>query len=206
MRRFSLLLLFFVTLGLPAGATVAGATVAGANHDSDHKELTELRITTQKAINGSNFDILKPYLVEDNLTVITVDGKKCVSLNEFSEYWNKLLQSKEYGLDKIEVNPVADGPTEFLADNIGICHGTSTDRYFFKNGDVRTMPERWTAVVLKEDGKWKISRILFSANILDNPVIKAIEQESVKLAVITGIGGAVFGAVLAWLVCRPKKS
>ncbi len=198
MRRILLMLVSVVVLLSPAGVQ------ASADREADHKELTALRETTQKAINTMNFDILKPYLVSDNLTVITVDGKKYESLTAFRDYWNQLFQTKAFGLDRIEVNPVADGPTDFLADTVGVCHGTSNDRYFFKNGEIRVMPERWTAVVVKDNGQWKVSRIIFSANILDNPVVTALQQETGKVIAIAGLAGLTIGAAVMWLIGRKK--
>lgn len=199
MRRMLLMLVAVLVLMAPAGVRAAD------DREADHKELTALRETTQKAINTMNFDILKPYLVSDNLTVVTVDGKKCESLSAFSEYWNKLFRTKEFGLDRIEVKPVADGPTEFLSDTVGICHGTSNDQYYFKSGDVRSMPERWTAVVLKDNGVWKVSRIIFSANILENPVVTAVQQETGKAIAVAGLAGLVLGILAGWLLGRMKK-
>lgn len=198
MRR---IVLAFLTTGV---LLLPGCVQAAVEREDDHKELTALRETTRKAINTMDFDTLKPYLIGDSLTVITVDGKKVTSLEGFRDYWSKLFHTKEFGLDKIEVNPVADGPTEFLSDTVGVCHGTSTDKYFFKNGDVRSMPERWTAVVVKDDGGWKVSRIIFSANILENPVVTALQQETGKIIGVCGLGGLAIGVLVTWLLLRKK--
>lgn len=172
---------------------------SGDAHAQDHVELTKLREVTEKAINSRDFETLKPYLVKDNLTVITVDGQKFASLDAFRDYWTKLFENKTFGIDKIEVKPVADGPTEFLSDNVGICHGTSNDSYYFKTGDVKVMPERWSAVVVKDGGVWKVSRIIFSANILDNPVVTTIKDDIQKFVIIAVLAGALVGIVIGAL-------
>jgi hypothetical protein len=186
------------------------AAYAADVHEKDHADLTELRKFTQQAINTQQFETLRPHLAGDTLTVITVDGQKLGSLDEFATYWNNLFKDKKTGLDRIEVNPVADGPTEFLAPNVGISHGTSTDKYYFKNGDVKEMPGRWTAVVLKEGDAWKISRIIFSASIFDNPMVKdalkVIEQETQKAVAIAGVGGFLMGAIAGFLIGNRKKA
>jgi hypothetical protein len=168
-------------------------------HAQDHAELTKLRQVTEKAINSRDFETLKPYLVKDNLTVITVDGQKFVSLDAFRDYWTKLFENKTFGIDKIEVKPVADGPTEFLSNDVGVCHGTSNDSYYFKTGDVKVMPERWSAVVVKDGGTWKVSRIIFSANILDNPVVTTIKDDIQKFVIIAVLAGALVGIAIGAL-------
>lgn len=192
----------FISLAASTAMAVESPKVqveTGDAHAKDHAELTKLREVTEKAINTRDFEALKPFLVNDNLTVITVDGQKFVSLNAFRDYWTKLFENKAFGIDKIEVKPVADGPTEFLSDSVGICHGTSNDSYYFKSGEVRVMPERWSAVVVKEGDVWKVSRIIFSANILDNPVVTTIKDDIQKFVIIAVLAGALVGIVIGAL-------
>lgn len=192
-------------MSLIASCALAMETPPGAAatpdqvHAKDHIDLTKLREITEKAINTRNFDTLKPYLVKDSLTVITVDGQKFVSLDAFRDYWTKLFENKTYGVDKIEVKPVADGPTEFLCDTVGVCHGTSNDTYYFKSGETKVMPERWSAVVVKDGDTWKVSRIIFSANILDNPVVTTIKDDIQKFVIVAVLAGAVVGIVIGAL-------
>lgn len=172
---------------------------------ADHEALKGLLKVTQQAFNTENFDLMKDHIAKDSFTVVTIDGGKFESLEAFRTYWNDILKKNKTGLERIEVNPVADGPTEFLAENVGICHGKSNDKYYFTSGDVRTMPERWTAVVLKEGGDWKVSRIIFSANVLDNPVVSGTKDAMQNFIIWAAIAGLVIGALGMWLF-RCKKA
>jgi LPXTG-motif cell wall-anchored protein len=201
MRKSSILILPVVM----SIASAAWAEVGAADRSADHEALKKLLVTTREAINTEKFDTLKPFLAKDNLTVVTVDGQKLQSLDAFQDYWKKLFENKVTALDKIMVNPVPDGDTEFLSENVGICHGTSNDQYFFKDGSVRSMPERWTAVIVKEGPVWKVSRIIFSANILDNPVITAVKDSTQNLILIAAAAGLLLGAAGGWLLGRKKK-
>jgi len=201
MRKISMLILpVAMSIGTTAWAAVSESRTA------DHDALKKLLVTTSTAINTQKFDTLKPFLAKDNLTVITVDGQKFGSLDAFQDYWKKLFENKITNLDRIEVNPVPDGDTEFVSENVGICHGTSNDKYYFKGGDVRTMPERWTAVVLKEGPTWKVSRIIFSANIMDNPVVTALKDRMQNYLLIAGACGLLLGGVTGWLLGQKKKA
>jgi hypothetical protein len=197
MRQVLFMMMTLVIWLNPVGAWAEDARRA------DHDTLKALLKTTQQAFNTKNFDLIKPYIAKEHFTVITIDGNKFESLEAFRQYWNDILKNNKTGLARIEVNPVADGPTEFLADKVGICHGTSNDRYFFTSGDVLTMPERWTAVVLNEDGVWKVSRIIFSANILDNPVLTSTKDALQKFILLAALAGLLVGAFGMWLFrCR----
>ncbi len=61
------------------------------------------------------------------------------------------------------------------------------------------MPERWSAVVVKDGGIWKVSRIIFSANILDNPVVTTIKDDIQKFVIIAVLAGALVGIVIGAL-------
>lgn len=74
-------------------------------HAKDHAELTKLREVTEKAINSRDFETLKPYLVKDNLTVITVDGQKFVSLDAFRDTGPSYLKIRLSASTKLKLNP-----------------------------------------------------------------------------------------------------
>lgn len=61
------------------------------------------------------------------------------------------------------------------------------------------MPERWSAVVVKDGGTWKVSRIIFSANILDNPVVTTIKDDIQKFVIIAVLAGALVGIAIGAL-------
>lgn len=198
MHRF-LWLLVGVLILLPVNSW------AEKSHEADHTVLKALLTTSKEAFNTKNFDLLKPLITKERFTVVTIDGKKFESLDAFRTYWDDVLKENKTGLSRIEVNPKADGPTEFLSDTVSICHGISNDRYIFTNGDVKVMPERWTAVMVKEAGSWKLSRIIFSANILDNPVLSGTKEAMQNLVIGGVLAGLLIGALGMWLF-RPKKA
>ncbi len=197
MRKLALLLiLIFVGLA-PA------ASFAEEERHTDHEALRALAKTAKEAINSKNFDALTPILAKENLTIITVDNHKFASVEEFKAYWEQLFQGKDAVLDNIQVDPSADNVTEFLADNIGTVDGVSNETYHFKDGDVRNMQTRWSAVVKQEDGAWKIVKIHFSANLLDNPVLDAVKKKAESFILIAAIAGFALGALVkGFMRCR----
>lgn len=199
MRRFLLVVISVFIWLTPVSSWAEEARKA------DHDALKGLLKITQQAFNTENFELMKNHIAKDNFTVVTIDGNKFESLEAFRTYWNDILKKNKTGLERIEVNPVADGPTQFLAENVGICHGTSNDNYYFTSGDVRTMPERWTAVLLKEEGAWKVSRIIFSANVLDNPVLTGTKDAMQNFILLAALAGLAIGALGMWLF-RCKKA
>lgn len=79
---------------------------------------------------------------------------------------------------------------------------TSDGRYTFKDGDVRQMKSRWSAVVQKDGDTWKLASVHFSTNLLDNPVLDAARKAVQKTALIAGAIGIAVGLAIGFLLRR----
>ncbi len=176
-------------------------SVNAQDREQDHEELRALLRTLTEAVNSRDLDRARP-LTHSRFTMITVDNKKFTSLDDFEAYWEGLFTGENALLTKAELRPEADGPTEFLSEDIGVVHGTSNEVFRFVDGEERVMKTRWTAVVQKEDGVWKLSRAHFSANILDNPVLRAAQSFSYWLAGGGLIVGFILGGLITYLIRR----
>ena len=100
----------------------------------------------------------------------------------------------------MEVKPVSDELTRFVSDTSGVVYGVSDDAYTFRDGDVRTMKTRWSAVVQKDGDAWKLVNVHFSSNLLDNPMLDAAKSYAQRMAWIAGAVGLVVGALLMALL------
>lgn len=171
------------------------ASVNAQDREQDHEELRSLLGSLTEAVNSRNLDLARP-LVHPRFTMITVDNMKFTSFDDFETYWEGLFAGDDALLTRAVLRPEADDLTEFLGDDIGVVHGTSNDIYVFADGDERTMATRWTAVLQKDDGAWKLSRIQFSANLLDNPMLGAAKT----FAYWTGGAGLALGLIIGGLL------
>lgn len=171
--------------------------------EADHESLRTLLKKSTEAMNEQKFDDLRPYLA-DKFTVITLDNNKFNSLDEFKAYWDKMFKGDKAKLKSVTITPIADEKTYFPADNVGVVDGTAEQTYRFTDGDVRTINTRWTAVVSKENNQWKIVKVHFSGNILDNPVLDALKNSLYKIAIGAALAGFALGWVLAKMMRRSK--
>ncbi len=173
------------------------------DREKDHEELRALLRTAKEAVNAKNYDALKP-LLHEKVSITTIDQKLLTGFDEFKKEFTALFTGDNAPLKSITFNPEADALTEFVGDNIGLSHGTSTDTYVFSDGDTRTMKSRWTATLIKDNGKWKILNLHIGANILDNPVTEAAKGYVSKVGIGAGLGGLVLGFLVAWFLRRRK--
>ena len=196
--RRKLLLFCLIALSL---ASIALAE----DHEADHNELRALLRTATDAMNTGNFDALRP-LFYDKFSITTVDQELFTNLDNFKAYYEGLLKGGNAQLKSIVFHPEADALTEFVGDNIGLSHGTSTDTYTFADGDVRTMTSRWTATVYKGNGKWKILNLHIGTNLLDNPVTATLKGYVKKAAIVGGVGGLIIGLIIAWFLRGRRRA
>ncbi len=193
---FSLLLVSLLTIQ-PSTAN---------DREADHEALRKIMKISSEALNSGNLDLLKPVLSAEHFSIVTVDSQRFDSLEAFSAYWNQLFVGENALLERIEVDPTADSETEFIAENVGVVGGTSTETYHFTDGDVIPMKTRWSAVTIKEGDDWKLARIHFSANILDNPLLDLAKQKMIQYVIIVFLAGLVLGLLLMGIIRRKKST
>jgi hypothetical protein len=184
-------------------ALLASAVVAQEPRKEDHDQLRALMKKGADALTTRNIDSMAPY-VFPGFTVITLDDKKLKGLPEVKQYYGNLFDGPNAMLKAMEVRPEADDVTQFLDDNSGVSYGVSNDRYTFRDGDVRDMKSRWSAVVQKDGGTWKLVSVHFSGNLLQNPVLDAAKSTVRNAAIIAGAVMLVIGILVGWLVGRRR--
>lgn len=187
----------------PSAPATQPAPAVSKLGEQDHEELRLLLRSARDAANAKNFDALKPLFYE-KFSITTVDQKTFTNLEDFKAYFASMFTGDKAPLKSITFNPEADALTEFIGDNIGVSHGTSTDTYAFTDGDTRTMTSRWTATLIKDNGKWKILNLHFGTNLLDNPVVNTMKSSLYKVGGIAGVVGLLIGFVLAWVMRRRR--
>lgn len=181
-----------------------GGVWAQDARQQDHEELRALLGTIAQAINARDFGKLAPVL-DQEFWVTTVDQKRFTSLDAFRTHWEGLFKSDRALVRRVTIKPTADELTRFLAPDVGLSSGTSEDTWEFSDGDVRVMKVRWTAVVRKADGRWRLASAHVGTDLLDNPVVEAAKQRAWRLAAGLGIGGLVIGALGGVVLGRRRR-
>jgi hypothetical protein len=98
-----------------------------------------------------------------------------------------------------------DTTRTFLSSETEVAHGAAISTFHFTDGNVATMPLRWTAVLQKSQSKWMIQTLHFSANLLDNPVLSGAQTLTRTVGIVTGISGLLLGAIGMRLIRRRRQ-
>jgi len=74
-----------------------------------------------------------------------------------------------------------------------------------KDGRTFTLKTRWSGAAIYEDGKWKVLTAHVGNNLLDNPILDAMEKMKWIWAAVAAAIGLVVG-VLGTLLLKRRKA
>lgn len=140
--------------------------------EKDHAALRLLMTNVTEAINSQDVDKLVTYFTPD-FVFTAVNQDAITNAAAFKAYYARMFTGDGAVIRKITVAPSADALTRFIGENAGYCTGVSRDEYVVKSND-RTivMESRWTALLVKDAGQWKVATLHSGVNVLDNPVME----------------------------------
>ncbi|MBW4564002.1 MAG: nuclear transport factor 2 family protein [Mojavia pulchra JT2-VF2] len=172
--------------------------------DTSQQEINTIIGTREialQALNTRDFSKIEPYL-HPSFTITTVDNQVFHKVPEFEKYWNQQFSNS---IQDIKMALKGDPVRTFLSSETVVSAGDAIATFSFKDGNVRTMAMRWTAVLQKLQDKWTIQSLHFSSNLLDNPVLNAAQQVRWIVAVAAGIGGFLLGVIMMLVLRRQPK-
>lgn len=169
--------------------------------DADHVELRALGGQLVKAISDGDMDAIEP-LLHPNLVVTWQDGQVCKGPAEIRKFYAAMAAKSKKTFQGYKVPPTADEPTILYSGaTTGVAYGYNVGVFHLAGKDFE-MPNRWTATMVKENGKWLLSSYHVSMNVLDNPLLNAVKCIAIIGAALALVGGFLVGLMLG----RRKKA
>lgn len=195
-RLFSIILILLTMLNSPQ-SVLADVSV----NPQEIQGIIQTRELAVEAINTRDFSKIKPYL-HPKFTITTVDNRIFHTADEFEQYWNQQFSGAIKNIAmKLEDNTLRT----FLSPETEVAYGEAIATFSFADGNVATMPMRWTAVLQKFENKWTIQTLHFSSNLLDNPLLNSTKKLGRNLAIGAGIGGLLLGAIAMFILRRQSS-
>jgi len=105
-------------------------------------------------------------------------------------------------VDSFHCDVKVDELTSLYGTNTGVCFGSSDEQFKLANGKNLNVKGRWTATLIKEDGRWLVASLHVSTNLFDNVMLDLAKKA-------TGVACAVcfvVGVLIGWFVGRRRKS
>ena len=172
-----------------------------SDNEKEHQEMRQLLADVTQAINTEDIDHIRNFFAKDYIYV-GADQSTVTNRTEFLAYYDKLLGGKNALLKSLNFQPKALMKTKFIQDNVGIVYGESDDTYVLANGHTTKVKSKWSATLLKEDGKWKVATLHNGVNFYDNPEITYFLNFWKMIA----FGALIVGVALGYLIKGKAKS
>ena len=166
-----------------------------AQEEADHDALRQIRAVAEKAINTNNLDLFKPYLADD-FSIVTYTDREFSDFVAFKQRWQKTRDELlDGGTYTTEMQPEL---SQIIGD-IAIARGNSQNVLINGSGERFEFPSRWTAVLHKVDGQWKVVRAHSSLSPFDNPLLRAGVKD---IVIKVGASALLVGLVVGWFASR----
>jgi ketosteroid isomerase-like protein len=190
---------FPVALFLLLGAGAASAQ--DADQAADHEALRKLKSDVVDAINSRNLEKVGTLLHRPFLsTVITQESFN--DAGKLRAWFEDLFARRVLRVARIQMQAEADEASQIYTGTFAVARGSSKERYELADGRGFDIDGRWTATAIKENGQWTVLALHDGANFLDNPIINAIERNTLNIAAIGSAIGAIVGFLLGFVVSR----
>lgn len=179
----------------PAVSTPTGP--AAQTVDEIHNDLRAIKAAMEKGLNERNVEGLLEHVTDDVLFT-TMNGDVARGKNGIRDYFKKMMEGPGKIVDKVTTRFVPDDLSLLFGDDTAIAFGASDDRYELTTGQAFDIQARWTATMVRQDGRWLIAAFHYSANVFDNPILNGQR----KLLTQVGLGGVAVVFVLAFFFGR----
>src|SRR5439155_18115099 len=177
-----------------------------APEDPAHEELRTLRKQLVEAINKNDIDSLLTHLDKD-VVVTWMNGEVSRKPAGVREYIERMTKGDNRQVTSYTTEAEADDLTHLYGDT-GVVYGHSKDHFVLTDGRNLDVDTRWTASLVKKDGKWLVSAFHASTNMFDNPVLHiAVRRTAIMVGGVAVIVGILVGFLIARLIQkRPAKA
>lgn len=167
--------------------------------EAQHAPLRQLQATMEDALNKRDMDALLANVTED-VVFTTMNGDVARGREGIREYFKKMMEGPGKRVESVTTKFTPDALSIFYGDNVAVAFGASNDSYLLTNGSKFNIQGRWTATLVLQDSRWLVGAFHYSANVFDNPILKAQR----KVLIIAGVLAALLFALLGYFVGRRR--
>lgn len=181
-------------------ANLRAQSPASSAENPAHQELRKLRDGLLEAMNKGDLDGTLKFL-HTNCVITWHNAEVSRGHDGVRDYFNRVMTGPNRIVDSMHCSVHVDELTSLYGENTGICFGSSDEHFKLANGKELDVKGRWTATLIKENGRWFIASLHASTNLFDN-VILDMAKHTAKIA-----AGAclVAGLAIGWLLGRLRK-
>ncbi len=176
--------------------------LAAAEPNADiHNAFRALRARVLDAANRGDIDGVLAQM-HPNVVVTWHNAEVSHGRDAVRKYLERMLKGPNPVVKSYHADFQVDELTQLYGPNTGIAWGSSTEIYDLGRNEKFTLPGRWSATLVNENGQWLLASLHTSSNLFDNPLLR-----STKRALWIGVAiAAIVGLLVGWFLGRRRAT
>lgn len=182
---------------LLAALAYAFTLAARAEEDPAHNELRAVRDGLLAGMNRGDIESQLPFL-HPNVVVTWHNAEVSRGRDGVRKYLDRMLHGPAKVVESFGAEVKVEELSIIHGGDTALAFGSAQERFTMVRGRKFEFTGRWSATLVKEDGKWLIANLHTSDNLFDNPLLTSATKAVQWLAG----GGVAIGALVGWLLGR----
>jgi ketosteroid isomerase-like protein len=165
-----------------------------SNDEATHNELRALRDGLIDALNRGDIERELTF-VHPNVVMTAPNNEVSRGREGVRAYWTKMMKGPKRVVDSFHCEVSVDELTILYGGDTGISFGSAQQHYKMASGLKLDVTTRWTATLVKENGRWLIASLHVSASLFDNPLLTAAKRIAYwagGIALLVGLAAGFF--------------
>jgi ketosteroid isomerase-like protein len=163
---------------------------APPSDEATHNELRALRDGFLDAMNKGDVERELTYL-HPNVVVTWHNAEISRGHDGVRKYVSRMLEGPNKIVDSFKADVNVDELTILYGGDTGISFGSAVEHFAMASGKTFDLPARWSATLVKQDGRWLIASLHMSDNLFDNPMLnlgRRMAWWAGGIALLVGLG------------------
>jgi hypothetical protein len=173
----------------------AQAPAAPSADDATHDELRALRDGLLDAMSKGDIEKELTYF-HPNVAVTWHNAEVSRGHDGVRKYLSRMLEGPDKIVESFKADVNVDELTILYGGDTGISFGSAVEHFKMTSGRTFDLPARWSATLVKENGRWLIASLHASDNLFDNPLLNMARRMVWWAAGIALLAGLALGFLL----------
>ncbi len=170
---------------------------AFAQEDPAHAELRAARDGLLAGMNRGDIEAQLQFL-HPNVVVTWHNAEVSRGRDGVRKYLDRMLNGPSKVVEKFGAEVTVDELSILYSGDTAIAFGSAQEHFTLTGGKSFAFTGRWSATLVKDNGKWLVANLHTSDNIFDNPLLNA----ATRALWWVGGGGLLVGLLGGWLIGR----
>ncbi|MEX2287413.1 MAG: nuclear transport factor 2 family protein [Planctomycetaceae bacterium] len=183
-------------------STAAWAQDKSTGDEAVHDELRAMRKSLTEALTKGDIEGQLAH-VHPNVVATWQNNRVVRGEDGLRKFLAEINAGNQKVFQGYTVPPEADELTILYGGDTGIAFGKSVPHYKYLGMEF-DLENRWTATLVKDDGRWKIAAYHVSGNIADNPLLTVAKKSATWVGGVCLVVGIVVGSIVTMILKRKR--